>query len=188
MRAQYSGLKERRKTEVMEAWYVAKTKPSKERVVETYLTEGQGVEVFLPLIRRPADRKAGWELLFPTYLFCLVDPQSSDWAAIRWAPGLSYFLGASQELVPVSDELIAHLKQRVSWWNEDGYVPQFVPGERLEVTSGPFSGLEAIFQRYIPARQRCQVLLQILGRLAKVEVPAEVLEGKSPYRGLAFAT
>ena len=90
MRTQYSGLKERRKTEVMEAWYIAKTRPSKERVVETYLTEGQGIEVFLPLIR--------------------------------------------------------------------------------------------------PARQRCQVLLQILGRLAKVEVPAEILEDKSPYRGLAFAT
>ncbi|MFC1932954.1 transcription termination/antitermination protein NusG [Chloroflexota bacterium] len=172
----------------MEAWYVAKTKPSKERMVETYLTEGQGVEVFLPLIRRPADKKAGWEPLFPTYLFCLVDPQSSDWGAIRWAPGLSYFLGASQELVPVPDEIIARLKQRTSWWNEDGYVPHFAPGEGLEVTSGPFSGLEAIFQRYIPARQRCQVLLQILGRLAKVEVPAEVLKGKSPYRGLVYAT
>ena len=172
----------------MEAWYVAKTKPSKERLVKTYLTERQGVEVFLPLIHRPAGRKAGWEPLFPTYIFCLVEPQSADWPAIRWAPGLSYFLGAGQELVSVSDELIAHLKQRVSWWNEGEYVPRFALGERVVVTSGTFSGLEAIFQRYIPARQRCQVLLQILGRLAKVEVPAEVLEGKSPYRGLVFAT
>ena len=72
--------------------------------------------------------------------------------------------------------------------SEGGYVPHFTLGERVAVTSGPFSGLEAIFQRYIPARQRCQVLLQILGRLAKVEVPAEVLGGKIPYRGLAFAT
>ena len=167
---------------------MAKTKPSKERLVKTYLTERQGVKVFLPLIRRPAGRKAGWEPLFPTYIFCLVEPRSADWPAIRWAPGLSYFLGAGQELVPVSDELIAHLKQRVSWWNEGAYVPRFGPGERVVVTSGPFSGLEAVFQRYIPARQRCQVLLQILGRLAKVEVPSEVLEGKSPYRGLAFAT
>jgi len=172
----------------LESWYVAKTKPGKEWLVKTYLTQRQSVEVFLPLIRRPAGRKPGWEALFPTYIFCLVDPQSADWPAIRWAPGLSYFLCTGQELVPVSDELIAHLKQQVFWWNEGGYMPRLTPGERVMVASGPFSGLEAIFQKYIPARQRCQVLLHILGRLAKVEVPAEVLEVKSPYRGLAFAT
>jgi len=32
------------------------------------------------------------------------------------------------------------------------------------------------------------VLLEILGQLAKVEVPAEVLRGQLPYRGLACAT
>ncbi|RLC60060.1 MAG: hypothetical protein DRI01_10655 [Chloroflexi bacterium] len=172
----------------MKAWYVAKTKARKERLVETYLTERLGVEVFLPVIRHPAGGKAGWEPLFPTYLFCFVAPQSADWPAIRWARGLSYFLGASQELVPVSNELIAHLKQRVSWWNEGGYVPNFTSGEPVVVSSGPFSGLEAIFQRYVPARQRCQVLLQVLGRLAKVEVTAEVLRSKLPYQRLAFVT
>ena len=73
-------------------------------------------------------------------------------------------------------------------WNEDRYMPRFAIGEQVTVTSGPFSGLEAIFERYIPARKRCQVLLQVLGRMSKVEVPAEVLEGKLPYRGFAFAT
>jgi len=172
----------------VKAWCVAKTKPRKEQLVENYLAKNWEVEVFLPMVRRPAGRKAGYEPLFPTYLFCLADPQSTDWRAIRWAPGLSYFLGTGQELVPVSDELIAQLKQRVSWWNEGGYVPHFTPGERVVVTSGPFSGLEAIFQRYVPARQRCQVLLQILSRLAKVEIPAKALKVKSPYRGIAFAT
>lgn len=172
----------------MEAWYVAKTKPAKERFVETYITDRWGVEVFLPVIRRPIGRNAGWEPLFPTYLFCLVDPQSAAWPDIRWSPGLCYFLGAGQELVPVSDELIVHLKQRVSWWNEGGYAPSFTPGERVVVTSGPFSGLEGIFQRYVPARQRCQVLLQIIGRLARVELSAEVLKGEYRYQGLALAT
>ena len=69
----------------MQAWYVAKTKARKEWLVETYLTEKLGVEVFLPIIRHPVGRKTGWEPLFPTYLFCFVDPQSADWPAIRWA-------------------------------------------------------------------------------------------------------
>lgn len=171
----------------MKAWYVAKTNPAKERMVENYLTEMWDVEVFLPIIRRPSN-KAGSEPLFPTYIFCHVDPQSNNWPAIRWAPGLSYFLGAGQELVPVSNELITHLKQRVSWWNDGGFAPSFATGERLKVIGGPFSGLEAIFQRYVPARQRCQVLLEILGQQTKVEIPVEVLRVASPYQKLTFAT
>lgn len=172
----------------MEAWYVAKTKPTKERWLETYLTQKMGVDVFLPIIRRPAGSKVRWEPLFPSYLFCQVDFESDDWPGVRWAPGLSYFLGTGDEIVPVSDELVANLKQRVSWWNDGGYTPRFAPGERVVVTSGPFSGLEGIFQRYIPARQRCQVLLQFLGQPNKVELPAEVLMAESPYRGLALTT
>ena len=93
----------------MEAWYVAKTKPRKEQLVETYLANSWEVEVFLPTIRRPLGRKAGWEPLFPTYIFCRVDPQSVDWPAIRWAPGLSYFLCTGQEpLCDLRDDLERH--------------------------------------------------------------------------------
>ena len=171
----------------MEAWYVAKAKPSKERNVETYITEKWGIEVFLPVIRRPSNNKPAFEPLFPTYLFCHIDTQSTAWPAIRWVPGLCYFLGAGQQLVPVSDEVIAHLKKRVSWWNEGGYIPHFTPGERVVVTSGSFSGVEGIFQRYLPARQRCLVLLQIVGQMTKVELPAETLKAEYGYRGLALA-
>ncbi len=169
----------------METWYVAKTKPAKERWVESCLKK-LDVEVFLPIIRSPG-RKAGWEPLFPTYLFCLADFQSTSWSAIRWVPGLSYFLGTGQGPVPVSDELIAHLKQRVSWWNGGGHVTKFTPGERVVVASGPFSGLEGIFQRDVPSRQRCQILLEILGQLTRVELPAEIIKAKSSYLGMSLA-
>lgn len=171
----------------MEAWYVAKTKPAKERYVETCFTEAWGVEVFFPIIRRPVGGKAKWEPLFPTYLFCLIDPHSADWPAIRWVPGLCYFLATGQDITPVSDELINHLKQRVSWWNEGRYAPRFSPGDRVVVTSGPFLGLEGIFQRYVPTRQRCQVLLQVLGQFTKVELSAKALKAGSPYGGLGLA-
>ena len=172
----------------MKAWYVAKTKPAKERYVETCFTEAWGVEVFSPIIRRPVGGKAKWEPLFPTYLFCSVDISSADWPAVRWTPGLCYFLATGEEITPVSEELITHLKQRVSWWNGGGYAPRFSPGDRVVVTSGPFSGLEGVFQRYVPARQRCQVLLEVLGQLSKVELPEGVLKVDSPYRRLDLAS
>ncbi|MBI2859306.1 MAG: hypothetical protein HYX90_09540 [Chloroflexi bacterium] len=171
----------------MQAWYVAKTKPTKERWVETYLTEKLDVEVFLPIIRRPASHRGGWEPLFPTYLFCHLDPHCADWEAIRWAPGVAYFLGAGEGIIPVGDDVVAHLQRRVSWWNDREFTPGFNRGDRLIITSGPFAGLEAIFQSYVPARRRCQVLLEIVGRTSKVELPVEVLKAGGDYRGLALA-
>ena len=122
------------------------------------------------------------------YLFCHVDPNSSDWPAIRWAPGVSYFLSTGHVLSPVPDELISQIEERVSMWNTGGYEPQFKPGERVSVLSGPFFGLEAIFQRYIPARQRCEVLLQTLNKLAKVEIPLNSLRQIDRYQNLTIAT
>jgi transcriptional antiterminator RfaH len=174
----------------MQGWCVAKTKPGREKSVEYYITERFDLEVFLPVIRRPSPsvKKAGMEPLFPTYLFCLVDGRSDVWPDIRWTPGLCYFLGAGQELVPVTDGLVTQLKQKVAWWNDGGFQPHFDRGERVIVTGGPLSGLEGIFTRYLPARQRCQVLLEVLGRQSTVELPVEILRGRSGYRGLALVT
>jgi transcriptional antiterminator RfaH len=170
----------------MQSWFVAKTKPAKERYVETCLSEKWGVEVFYPIIRRPSNSKLAVEPLFPTYLFCHVDTESEAWPDLRWVPGVCYFLGTDHQPTPVSDELIVHLKHRVSWWNGGGNVPRFTSGERVVVTSGPFSGVEGIFQRYLPARQRCLVLLQVVGKMNKVEIPAEALNGEYRYRRLAL--
>jgi transcription elongation factor/antiterminator RfaH len=172
----------------MEAWYVAKTKPARERSVEACLSKKWGIEVFSPLIRRPSSRQLSFEPLFPSYLFCRVDIRSEAWPSIRWVSGLCYFLGAGEQLVPVSDELIAHIKQRVSSWNVDGYIPHFTPGERVVVIGGPFSGVEGIFHRYLSARKRCQVLLQVLGQQNKVELPVEILRAEHCYKRLSLAT
>ena len=166
----------------MQGWYVAKTKPSREKSVELYITGKWGIEVFLPVIRRPSGAKAVMEPLFPTYLFCHIDSGSDAWTDIRWTPGLCYFLGAGRDTVPVSDTLIDHIRQRVGWWNDGGFEPRFASGERVIVTEGPFAGLEGIFKRYVPARRRCQVLLEIIGQQRKVELPPEVLRSRSGYR------
>jgi transcription antitermination factor NusG len=172
----------------MESWFVAKTKAAKERYVENSIFEKWSVETFFPIIRRPSNDKSTFEPLFPTYLFCRFDIQSDIWPAIRWVPGLCYFLGAGQQIVPVSDELITDLRKRIYRWNEGGYIPRFTLGERVVVTSGPFSGVGGIFQRYLHARQRCQILLQILGQQNKVELPVQALNAERRYCELALTT
>ena len=171
----------------MKAWYVAKTKPRKERLAEEYLAARQDIDVFIPYIQHPSRKTAGFEMLFPSYIFCLVDPKSKDWGAIRYAPGISYFLGYGTELVPVSEEIINHIKTRVSIWNDRDTGFHFKAGDRVKVTNGPLSGLDVIFQRYIPSRQRCQVLIEVLGQMNKAEIPVENISEKPRNLRLAYA-
>jgi transcription antitermination factor NusG len=89
----------------------------------------------------------------------------------RWAPGISYFLNHDGKPTPLPEVLVQVLKQRVREWNNAGHHRCLQEGCRVVVLSGPFSGLEGIFQRYVPSRERCQILLDAVGRLGAVELP-----------------
>ena len=151
-------------------WCVAKSKPQKELWLQASLTQ-LGVEIYFPRII--AKRRGGrlMEPLFPTYLFCRFDTDHSPWQAVRWTPGLSYFLGAEGYPTQLSDDLVAHVRRRVEAWNGAGQNPfQLRPGQRVRIQVGPFSAFDAIFERYVDSRQRCRVLIQALGRQTSVEL------------------
>ena len=102
---------------------------------------------------------------------------------VRWAPGLSYFLGSDGTPSAVPETLIDYLQSRVSWWNGEGFRRRLTPGERVRIVGGPFDGLEGIFQTYVPARQRCRVLLHIVRQLIAAEVPEAHLQVVASRQG-----
>lgn len=154
----------------MEGWYVAKVRSQKETSLVTFLAQW-GVEVFFPRIVQPGRTDKGLVPLFPTYMFCRLDPEASVWPIAKWAPGMAYFLSCDGVPTRVPEQMVDYLERRVSQWNEQASVSCLVQGERVEVLGGPFAGLEGIFQRYLPSKQRCQILLEVVGRLTQVELP-----------------
>ena len=168
----------------MEGWYVAKIKPQKETCLMSFLSQWD-VEVFSPKIAQPGRASGVMKSLFPTYLFCYLDPKSSIWPVVRWAPGMAYFLNHDGDPTCVPQSMVEYLQQRVSQWNDQGISRDLHQGDRVAVLNGPFSGLEGIFQRYIPSRERCQILLEAVGRLATIELPEwdvkEVSEESAAY-------
>jgi len=165
----------------VKSWYVAKVKPRKESFLIDYLSAKE-VGTYFPKILRTTRRGRVMEPLFPTYLFCCFEPLSSGWPLVRWAPGLSYFLGSDRVPSAVPETLIDYLQSRVSWWNGEGFRQRLTPGERVRVVGGPFDGLEGIFQTYVPARQRCRVLLHTVRRLMAAEVPEAQLQAVASSR------
>ncbi len=153
----------------MEGWYVAKVKPQKEGSLKSFL-EQWGVDVFYPKVAQPG-RSGVRKALFPTYLFCHLDPESRVWPVARWAPGMAYFLSSDGTPTQIPAVMVEYLKEQVADWNDRGSGRHLAAGDKVVVMSGPFAGLEGIFQRYVPSRERCRILLETVGSLATVELP-----------------
>ncbi|HXF81476.1 MAG TPA: transcription termination/antitermination protein NusG [bacterium] len=163
------------------AWYVLQTKPREEsRVIAHLGVRSSWVDVFLPLIevvRRHARRRViGLEPLFPGYLFLRMELTAATWNAVRWAPGARRLLTAGEEPAAVPQELIDRIAARLE---PLGFIRVGLPyraGSRVRVRSGPFAGLEGIFERPTSRRDRVRVLLDILGRPTPLELDALDLE------------
>lgn len=159
----------------MQNWYVAKSKPSKERILAAELGRWD-VETFYPYLRKTRGGSAKLEPLFPTYLFCRFNASLPTWQSIRWAPGLAYFLQMEDELATVPDSLINYLREKTLRWNQGGAGARFKPGDRVRIVDGPFAGFDAIFQAYLPSKQRCQVLIEAIKAFSAIDVPERDLD------------
>lgn len=161
-------------------WYVLKTKPHSEEIAVAALKQS-GIEVYLPQLHASAtrSRKPRPQPLFPGYLFFWLEPDSRYWSYVRWANGVAYLLTDDGGPIPLPAELIGEIQRgELYHWNrvEERTMRPFERGEKLEIVSGPFKGLEAIFDREMSAAGRCQVLINILGRLSIVRLGKGALE------------
>lgn len=158
----------------MKQWYVVYTKPRQEAVAQDNLRR-QGYETFLPWCRRDRRHRAGWvtstEPLFPRYLFLHADLARENTASVRSTTGAIGFVVFGGRPGTIPDEFVEHLGAAA----EPG--TQIVPlgpkafrrGDRLEVKSGPFAGLEGVYLAE-KGEDRVVLLFRLLGRENAVTV------------------
>jgi len=158
-------------------WYAIQTKPNKEKEVEKRLTD-LTLEVFLPWMRtrRRVGSRHQWVLvpLFPSYLFCRLDLVESGKAA-RYSPGVTDFLKFGSHIAEVGPEIITALRDRCPEGVAQIEPLGVKPGELVRIKEGPFSGLEAIFERSLKGSERVAVLLGIIVRQIRVVLPSETI-------------
>jgi len=165
-------------------WCVAHTHPLKEGVAKQHLIH-QGYQVYLPRFRkiRRHARKVEEVLmpLFPRYLFVGMDLERDRWRSVNSTRGVAYLL-MHQDFVParVPAHVIADLRaQEIG----DEIVPlaslvTFVKGEKVRILEGAFQDHVATFEGW-DAKNRVQLLLQLMGREIKVSFPWEAVEAAS---------
>jgi transcriptional antiterminator RfaH len=154
------------------AWYCARTKPKHEHIAASNVTKNLGIEVFNPRLRIERATRRGVvraiEPLFPCYIF--VRGFANTLNDIRYATGVSSLVHFGQQIPTVPDLVIEELRK--CFENEEPLPVEdcLSPGAEVSINDGAFRGFQAIVLRLLPARQRVQILLDILGRQTLVEV------------------
>ena len=149
-------------------WYVVAAKARSEAVATANL-ERQGYSVFLPTIKIKKRRRGRWstviEPLFPGYLFIALSLGADDPAPIRSTLGCIGLVRFGQAHIPVPSDLVAAL--RCSPADDAEATLPFNHGETVHLISGPFSGVEAVFDM-AQGQDRAGVLLELLGRVQRL--------------------
>ncbi|NOX61693.1 MAG: hypothetical protein GXP42_07080 [Chloroflexi bacterium] len=160
------------------SWYVVHTKPWKELLVADHLEKQLDLEVFLPEVLRFYRNEWQFRPFFPRYLFVRADLNIVEASAIHYSPGVIGLISFGNAPQPVAHKIVEEIRQRIETLNAQGGMPRydFRVGDKVRVVDGPLRGLEAVFQRPMRSGDRVRILLEFLGRLREVEVPAAHLE------------
>jgi transcription antitermination factor NusG len=157
-------------------WFVVHTKVRKEAYAQWQLTR-RGIVTFLPWISQPSHFTVGNVVvpLFPSYLFAHADLTEQYWD-LAWAPGVRRLVGFGEGATPVDPSIIAFLRERADPSGVVHAFPVFNPGDMVRIKQGPLAGLVGIIEHPRSGRGRVQVLMELLRRQTRVEVPEELLD------------
>ena len=160
-------------------WYLIMSKPHKDAYAEEQLSN-QGYTVYRPLIslkkKVRGKLKQVEESLFPRYLFIELKAGVDNWSSIRSTKGVLNIVRFGITPAEVPGSLIQFLKDNENACGEAAVdLNRFTSGEKVLIDSGPFAGLEAVFERY-QGDERVIVLLNILNNVAVVNLSATEID------------
>ncbi|MFC5474705.1 transcription/translation regulatory transformer protein RfaH [Paraherbaspirillum soli] len=155
------------------SWYVLQTKPRQEfRALEQL--ENQLYTCFLPTLQIEKVRRGKLEVviepLFSRYLFIQLDTVSSNWARLRSTRGVSKLVAFGDRFATISEVILNALGNA----RPPIPTPLFAAGEKVAIKSGPFSGLDGVFQM-LDGESRALVLIELLSQPQKLAFELDTL-------------
>jgi transcriptional antiterminator RfaH len=145
-------------------WAVAQAETLFEHVAQRNL-ERVGFESYLPRI----EIRHRIVPLFPSYFFVRI---VAVWGVIVATPGVIRLLGADEQPSRVLDAVVDGIRRREV--NGVVQLPKqrgLAIGDRVRVANGTFNGQFGLYAGQAP-HDRIAVLLELLGRSTRVELPA----------------
>jgi transcription antitermination factor NusG len=159
------------------AWYVVYSKPQKEEFAQFHLRL-RAVESFFPRLLLPkfARKRKRIVPLFPNYFFVHIN-LATQYYHVLWAPGVKCFVSFNDAPLPLDNRIAEYLMGQA---NSEGIITarsDLKVGQEVRVCGGSFDGLIGMLLEAPDAKGRVKVLMNLLSREIKVELPAHLVAG-----------
>jgi transcriptional antiterminator NusG len=105
----------------------------------------------------------------PGYVLVNMELNDDSWQLVKGTPGVTGFVGASNEPVPLTQPEVDRLLHR-EVAQKVATKAQFSIGESVKVVSGPLSDFSGEISEINQDAQKLKVLVSIFGRETPVEV------------------
>jgi transcriptional antiterminator NusG len=105
----------------------------------------------------------------PGYVLVNMELNEDSWQLVKGTPGVTGFVGASNEPVPLTQPEVDRLLHR-EVAQKVATRAQFAIGESVKVVSGPLSDFSGEISEINQEAQKLKVLVSIFGRETPVEV------------------
>lgn len=156
------------------AWYALQYKPTQgDRALEHL--QNQDIDCFYPKITvetiKAGKRRRKLEPLFPGYLFVNLDQADPIWSKLRSTRGVMRVVSFANKPAAIADEVIHHIMESLHTVAEQGGIKS---GQAVELSDGPFQGLNAIFKAY-DGQERAIVLISFMQKQQAVRVPVSAI-------------
>lgn len=164
----------------MTAWFAVYTRARAEAMAREHLRR-QGYEVYLPqhMKRRRHARRTDFvpAPLFPRYLFVSLDRLQQRWRPILSTFGVCDVVRQGDWPAQVPAGLVEELRvrERSGAFDHPARLQGLSRGDPVRIAAGPFADLVGRFHG-MAAAERVFVLLEMLGRSVKVQLPSEVVD------------
>jgi len=161
----------------LKQWYVVYSKPHAEEYAQLHFRL-KGLECFFPrlLLPKAAQKHRRIVPLFPNYLFVRIR-FLEEFQYVLWSHGVKRFVSFNGVPAALDEEVVTFIMRQA---NSEGIITarsNLKAGEKVRVSHGPFQGVVGIIQEPADVRGRVKILLELLSRQVRAEVPIEYIEG-----------
>lgn len=119
---------------------------------------------------RRGQRKTVNEKIFPGYMLVKMEMTDDAWLAVRTTEGVTGFVGMSSRPTPLPKSEVEAILKYTQQSGEASYKADFVDGEAVKVTDGPFNDFLGTVSGIDEDKGKVTVLLNIFGRETPVEL------------------
>ncbi|MCB5257745.1 MAG: transcription termination/antitermination protein NusG [Candidatus Cloacimonadaceae bacterium] len=172
-------------------WYVIHTYSSYENKVKQAIEKGlEGTElgekvgqILVPVrksyIIRDGKKVEREKKIFTSYVIIQAELTPELRTYILNIAGVTKFLGQSKnhkDPIPLDEEEINRLLGITDREKEPGKIFNFMPGDMVKVTSGPFTDFEGVVQKVADDGAKVVIDVTVFGRKTPVELNSEQIE------------